>query len=405
MGITNCSDFSMVSLTNREDGVVDEEMMDTTAIVAYSPENNNIDNKVDTLQTDFEEIITPTSTNNITDNMISDDVNMPSEPDSETLLEEDDLILDKADECIHLYSDPLNIKTDRLENSMRPHGRCHSSDLDATRLYLKEIGYARLLTLEEEKHYARLAQQGDEEGRRRMIECNLRLVVKIARRYLNRGLPLLDLIEEGNLGLIKAVEKFDPERGFRFSTYATWWIRQTIERGLMNQSRTIRLPVHIIKEINTYIRAAKKLSQDLAHEPSADEIAQLLEKPVQKVEKLMHVNNRVNSVDIPAQLDGEKTMLESVADHEGKEPDYILQKQDMCKNIDSWLSRLDEKQRNVVERRFGLRGHDISTLEQVGVEIGVTRERVRQIQLEALKKLRKILKEDGYDGNILFDNL
>ena len=281
----------------------------------------------------------------------------------------------------------------------------YSSDLDATRLYLNEIGFARLLTPDEEKYYSRLAQQGDEEGRRRMIECNLRLVVKIARRYLNRGLALLDLIEEGNLGLIKAVEKFDPDRGFRFSTYATWWIRQSIDRGLMNQSRTIRLPVHIVKEINIYVKAAKQLAQKLEQEPSAEDIASLLNKPVNKVEKLLGINKNISSMDAPVSRDSDKPLVETITDEQENEPSQLMQDKDMCDNIENWISQLSDKQREVVERRFGLHGHDVGTLEQVGLEIGVTRERVRQIQLEALKQLKKILKNDGYDGDMIFERL
>lgn len=170
--------------------------------------------------------------------------------------------------------------------------------LDATQLYLNEIGFSPLLTPEEEVHFARLAQKGDPAGRKRMIESNLRLVVKIARRYVNRGLSLLDLIEEGNLGLIRAVEKFDPERGFRFSTYATWWIRQTIERAIMNQTRTIRLPIHVVKELNVYLRAARELTHKLDHEPSPEEIANLLEKPVAEVKRMLGLNERVTSVNV-----------------------------------------------------------------------------------------------------------
>jgi RNA polymerase nonessential primary-like sigma factor len=169
--------------------------------------------------------------------------------------------------------------------------------LDATQLYLNEIGFSPLLSAEEEVFYARRARQGIESARKRMIESNLRLVVKIARRYLNRGMSLLDLIEEGNLGLIHAVEKFDPERGFRFSTYATWWIRQTIERGLMNQTRTVRLPIHVVKELNLYLRAARELSQKLDHEPSCDEIARLLDRPVEDVVRMLGLNERVSSLD------------------------------------------------------------------------------------------------------------
>lgn len=182
--------------------------------------------------------------------------------------------------------------------------------LDATQLYLNEIGFSPLLSPEEEVHFARLARKGDEKGRKRMIESNLRLVVKIARRYVNRGLTLLDLIEEGNLGLIRAVEKFDPERGFRFSTYATWWIRQTIERAIMNQTRTIRLPIHVVKELNVYLRAARELTQKLDHEPSAEEIAQLLEKPVGDVKRMLGLNERVTSVDSPLGYNSEKSVLE-----------------------------------------------------------------------------------------------
>lgn len=170
--------------------------------------------------------------------------------------------------------------------------------LDATQLYLNEIGFSPLLTPQEEVHFARMARRGEEAGRKRMIESNLRLVVKISRRYVNRGLTLLDLIEEGNLGLIRAVEKFDPERGFRFSTYATWWIRQTIERAIMNQTRTIRLPIHVVKELNVYLRAARELTQKLDHEPSAEEIAALLDKPVGEVKRMLGLNERVTSVDV-----------------------------------------------------------------------------------------------------------
>lgn len=167
-------------------------------------------------------------------------------------------------------------------------------NLDVTQLYLSEIGFSPLLSAEEEVHFSRLSLKGDEKARNRMIESNLRLVVKISRRYLNRGLSLLDLIEEGNLGLIRAVEKFDPERGFRFSTYATWWIRQTIERAIMNQTRTIRLPIHIVKELNVYLRAARELTQKLDHEPSAEEIAEMLDRPVEDVKKMLSLNEKIS---------------------------------------------------------------------------------------------------------------
>lgn len=280
-------------------------------------------------------------------------------------------------------------------------GDIPDGQLDATRLYLSEIGFSPLLSAEEEVHYARLALKGDEAGRKRMIESNLRLVVKIARRYLNRGLALLDLIEEGNLGLIRAVEKFDPERGFRFSTYATWWIRQTIERAIMNQTRTIRLPIHVVKEINVYLRAARHLSQSLDHEPTSDEIAELLDKPIQDVKKMMGMNERVTSIDVPLGKDADRSLLDAIPDENSLDPTDLLQDDDIRANIDLWLIELSDKHREVIERRFGLHGYDVSTLEEVGNQIGVTRERVRQIQIEALKKLRKIMERQGYTGDVL----
>ncbi|MCF6353930.1 MAG: RNA polymerase sigma factor RpoS [Candidatus Polarisedimenticolaceae bacterium] len=274
--------------------------------------------------------------------------------------------------------------------------------VDAMRLYLSEIGFSQLLTAEEEVYYARLAQKGEVPARQRMIESNLRLVVKIARRYMNRGLALLDLIEEGNLGLIRAVEKFDPERGFRFSTYATWWIRQTIERAIMNQTRTIRLPIHVVKEINVYLRAARKLAQTLDHEPSAEEIAELLDKPIDNVKRMLGLNERVTSVDTPYGKDADKPLLDTIPDEVTLDPSVRLQNDGLNANIDSWLDKLNDKQREVVERRFGLRGYENSTLEQVANELGVTRERVRQIQMDALKRLRVILEKDGYSIESIF---
>ena len=274
--------------------------------------------------------------------------------------------------------------------------------LDATQLYLNEIGFSPLLTPEEEVHFARMALRGEEAGRKRMIESNLRLVVKIARRYVNRGLTLLDLIEEGNLGLIRAVEKFDPERGFRFSTYATWWIRQTIERAIMNQTRTIRLPIHVVKELNVYLRAARELTQKLDHEPSAEEIANLLDKPVEDVKRMLGLNERVASVDTPLGQDSDKSLLDTIPDLHISDPAELLQDDDLRDSICAWLGELSDKQREVIARRFGLRGYETSTLEEVGREIGLTRERVRQIQVEALKRLRDILEKQGLNSESIF---
>jgi RNA polymerase nonessential primary-like sigma factor len=274
--------------------------------------------------------------------------------------------------------------------------------LDATQLYLSEIGFSPLLTAEEERFFARKALKGEAAARKRMIESNLRLVVKISRRYLNRGLSLLDLIEEGNLGLIRAVEKFDPERGFRFSTYATWWIRQTIERAIMNQTRTIRLPIHVVKELNVYLRAARELAQKLDHEPSAEEIAQLVDRPVEDVKRMLGLNERVTSVDVPLGPDSDRSLLDTIADHQVSDPCELLQDEDMRMSIASWLEELTDKQREVISRRFGLAGYEGATLEEVGREIGLTRERVRQIQVEALRRLREILERQGLSGDAIF---
>ncbi|HIF50209.1 MAG TPA: RNA polymerase sigma factor RpoS [Thiotrichaceae bacterium] len=276
-----------------------------------------------------------------------------------------------------------------------------SGELDATRLYLNEIGFSPLLSAEEEVYFSRLSLKGDESARKRMIESNLRLVVKIARRYMNRGLALLDLIEEGNLGLIRAVEKFDPERGFRFSTYATWWIRQTIERGLMNQTRTVRLPIHVVKEINIYLRAARKLSQTLDREPTTQDVAEMLDQPLDVVKRMLGLNERETSVDSPSPYDPDKSLLDTLPDEQNLDPSLLLQNSDVKEHIDTWLNLLTDKQCAVVEHRFGLHGREVATLEEIGNELGVTRERVRQIQIEAIKRLRQILLREGFSLDTL----
>ena len=271
----------------------------------------------------------------------------------------------------------------------------NNPNLDATRLYLNEIGYSPLLTAEEEVFFARKALKGDGLARKRMIESNLRLVVKISRRYVNRGLSLLDIIEEGNLGLIRAVEKFDPEKGFRFSTYATWWIRQNIERAIMNQTRTIRLPIHVVKELIVYLRASRELSQKLDREPSHQDIADLLDRPVANVKKMLTLNERISSVDMPMTVESETSILETVPDTSQSDPCEMLQESNLLESVDAWLDELSIKHREVLTRRFGLRGHSIGTLEDVGKEIGLTRERVRQIQVEGLARLRQLMENQG----------
>lgn len=272
---------------------------------------------------------------------------------------------------------------------------------DATRLYLSEIGAAGLLTPAEEVRVARRARRGDESARHRMIECNLRLVVKIARRYLDRGLPLLDLIEEGNLGLIHAVRKFDPERGFRFSTYATWWIRQTIERAIMNQSRTVRLPIHVLKDINACLRAIRKLQSCGAHAPSSVAIARYLKREPEEVERLLALHECVAIGASP--FGDERGPLEFLEAGREVEPAHCTERERLNDMLDDWICQLGDKQRAVVERRFGLHGHRRSTLEQIGSDIGVTRERVRQIQLDALRNLRTMMESQGIRNGSVFE--
>jgi RNA polymerase nonessential primary-like sigma factor len=276
-----------------------------------------------------------------------------------------------------------------------------SAELDAIQLYLSEIGYSPLLSAAEEVHYAQLVRSGDERARARMIESNLRLVVSISRHYLNQGLAFLDLVEEGNLGLMRAVEKFDPNRGFRFSTYATWWIRQTIERAIMNQTRIIRLPIHVLREVNCYLRTSRRLAQDLDHEPTVEEIADVLHKPIGAVRRLLGLTENVTSVDTPTGIDSDRSLLDTLADDAVCDPLDLLQGEDLCACIDVWLSELSEKQRSVVERRFGLHGYEAATLEKVGNDIGLTRERVRQIQVEALRRLRKLVEQKGLTEDVL----
>lgn len=272
---------------------------------------------------------------------------------------------------------------------------------DVTQIYLNDIGNNALLTPAEEVALARRVVQGDFAARQKMIEHNLRLVVNIAKHYINRGLALLDLIEEGNIGLMHALEKFDPERGFRFSTYATWWIRQSVERAIMNQSRTIRLPVHVIKELNIYLRASRHLESQIGREPTLDEIAHLVDKPVEEVRKVMSLNERMASLDAPLDIDPMLSIGESIPDEQHEEPDTQLHNVQIEHFVHEWLSQLTEKQRMVIERRYGLNNHEICTLEELAATLSLTRERVRQIQIEALEHLRRILRRKGISKDFL----
>ncbi len=266
---------------------------------------------------------------------------------------------------------------------------------DVTQLYLNEIGRESLLTPDQEKELATRVRQGDFDARQKMIEHNLRLVVNIAKHYVNRGLSLLDLIEEGNLGLMHALEKFEPERGFRFSTYATWWIRQNIERAIMNQSRTIRLPVHIIKELNIYLRAQRHLEMHGVPDAGPEDIASLTGRPLDEVRRVMSLNERVASLDAPLDIDPSLSIGEAIADEHSEQPEDMLQMAEVEKYVREWMNELPERHRWVIERRFGLNNQDIATLEELAEHLAVTRERVRQIQLEALQTLRRILRRRG----------
>lgn len=270
-----------------------------------------------------------------------------------------------------------------------------SRGADPIQLYLNEIGSTPLLTAAEEVFVARASLAGDEAARHRMINSNLRLVVMIAKRYTNRGLPLLDLIEEGNLGLMRAVEKFDPERGFRFSTYATWWIRQSIERALMNQGRTIRLPIHIQKDINTVVRCTRELRSSLRREPSTSEIADVLDRDPGEVSKLLKLSEKITSVDNQLSDDTERSLVDTVSSHVEDNPLSLVDDEKVEGCLEEWLDDLPDRQREILARRFGLMGYDASTLEAVGEEVGLTRERVRQIQIDALARLRRAALRDG----------
>ena len=274
---------------------------------------------------------------------------------------------------------------------------------DATQHYLNQIGLRPLLTVAEEVHFATLAKQGEFDARQKMIEHNLRLVVSIAKHYINRGVVLLDLIEEGNLGLMRAIDKFEPERGFRFSTYATWWIRQSIERAIMNQARTVRLPVHMVRELNQVLRAKYHLEAQHhdGKDATAEDIAHLVDRPLENVQDILALSEHATSLDAPLDGDPQSSLMDLLPGDLAEAPDSRAEQHELTVLLRDWLKKLPDKQRLVILRRFGMDNDDPATLEQLAVEMGVTRERVRQIQQEALSKLKRALASRGVGRDAL----
>ncbi|MFI4939162.1 MAG: RNA polymerase sigma factor RpoS [Burkholderiales bacterium] len=274
---------------------------------------------------------------------------------------------------------------------------------DTTQHYLNQIGARALLSAKEEASMATSAKQGDFPSRQKMIEHNLRLVVSIAKHYINRGVVLLDLIEEGNLGLMRAIDKFEPERGFRFSTYATWWIRQSIERAIMNQARTVRLPVHMVRELNQILRAKYHLEaqrQD-GKDATAEDIAHLVDRPIEDVQDVLLLSEHATSLDTPLDNDPQASLMDMLPGDSEDGPDLRAEHHEMTVLVHDWLNKLSDKQRMVIIRRFGLDNGDPATLEELAAEMSVTRERIRQIQQEALVKLRCALITRGVNKDAL----
>lgn len=264
---------------------------------------------------------------------------------------------------------------------------------DAIKLYLKEIQRSKLLTAEDERYLAGLIAKGDDAARDRMIESNLRLVVKIAKRYMNRGLPFLDLIEEGNMGLIKAVEKFKVSKGCRFSTYATWWIRQSIERALVNQSRTIRLPVHVADDINKLTKVSRELVHRLKRDPEPEEIAEAMGTDVAHVRKMLVLVKKTFSIEHPMGDNEDYSLIDTIEDKNMVDPGHMIEDLDRFAHVMEWMDDLNDNEREILAMRFGLDDREPETLDTIGQKFGVTRERIRQIEAKSLAKLRKTVQE------------
>ncbi|MBE6996664.1 MAG: RNA polymerase sigma factor RpoD [Ruminococcaceae bacterium] len=307
----------------------------------------------------------------------------------ETIIEEDDFLppidddilpeLDEIEEFEEVTEEEM-MDTDAMVDSF-------STD-DPVRMYLKEIGKVALLSPDEEVELAKRMAEGDEEAKRRMAEANLRLVVSIAKRYVGRGMLFLDLIQEGNLGLIKAVDKFDYTKGYKFSTYATWWIRQAITRAIADQARTIRIPVHMVETINKVIRVSRQLLQELGHDPSAEEIAEEMGMPVDKVRDILKIAQEPVSLETPIGEEEDSHLADFIPDEDASEPAEAASFTLLKEQLMDVLSTLTPREEKVLRLRFGLEDGRTRTLEEVGKEFNVTRERIRQIEAKALRKLR-----------------
>lgn len=342
---------------------------------------------------------------------LADDDVAEAEAEAEDFLVEDsftkELDLESTQEDVEPVSQ-LNTKADKSSDLvaqmlLTPSGKVKQEDLDITNLYLNNLTRP-LLTAQEEIDLALKIRAGDRKAYDQMLESNLRLVVKMAKRYMNRGLAFLDLIAEGNIGLMRAVDKFNPDLGFRFSTYATWWIKQNVERALLNQTRTIRVPIHVLKELNTYLRAMNEVRRETNCEPSLEDVAKHLGKSVRHIKKVLTATKTVDSID-DLYDDSARPIIETITSESDLSPQENLVKDNINEHLDSWLDYLSPNQRVVISMRFGLRGYDASTLEKIGEQICLTRERVRQIQLEAMKKLGQIARANDVGRELIFSKV
>lgn len=308
---------------------------------------------------------------------------------------------ENSDELDDLFEvkldDKLKGPEEEEDDDEKTYPASEQSTTDAIKLYLKDIQKSQLLTAEDERELAKRISKGDNAAREKMIESNLRLVVKIAKRYMNRGLPFLDLIEEGNMGLIKAVEKFKVSKGCRFSTYATWWIRQSIERSIVNQSRTIRLPVHVADDINKLVKISRELVQKFKREPTVDEIASVMGVEARYVRRMRLLVKKTYSIEHPMGEGDGYSLIDTIEDMKAVDPENKVEDLDRYTHVQEWMDDLNENEREILALRFGLDDRDPQTLDFIGKKFGVTRERIRQIEAKSLAKLRKSMESSLTD--------